>query len=103
MKRVLYFKSAIYKLCANCWARVKVKIHIRTYSDSITSVRQGAGGIKDYVKFGKLYQIWNQILRQIIPLIVLEQLWKIDKCIVVTATKSALRSLRSVLFVFLAI
>ena len=26
----------------------EVKIRIRTYSDSITSVHQGAGGIKDY-------------------------------------------------------
>ena len=26
----------------------EVKIRIRTYSDSITSIRQGAGGIEDY-------------------------------------------------------
>ena len=33
----------------------EVKIRIRTYSDSITSVHQGAGGIEDYTIIHQFY------------------------------------------------
>ena len=54
MKRVLYLKSAVNKriACLLLGHRLpgdeKVVIRIRTYSDSITSVHQGAGRIEDY-------------------------------------------------------
>ena len=33
----------------------EVEIRIRTYSDSITSVHQGAGRIEDYINFSLLF------------------------------------------------